>query len=449
MSFISQSLSAGHSAKKILEFILGENPEISSKVNAALQAGHSISHVLNFLEKSGTINSKKTSKRSQENIYVPASTRSLYQLDPGTEELVKVGKTVALSAAGAFAAARAIPYARTMLGLGEAAASNLPTEPSTPPSVPPPEGPETPPTPESPQAPTEIDKDLLGKAKFLFKRQKHLEDVNKAPLPLSPILQKELKIPKELADQLEAQVRAESPQMPTFEEGAEGNIAQGLTPEEIEKRKAFNALPKKKQMITSDGNIAELDSVTPNGMAKVTIDGKQRNIPEDHLIESPADEKDLGQMYEELIQKIPESERSGMINWAGYDETNKSLAFLSHHGALYTYEDIPEEFADRLKNAMFKAKTTGSNYVGEWTEGESSRGAGLSVLIKELQAYYGGKGKEYSRKFEMAHDLFAIPKSQVQARLKREAAEKKEAKAKKKKEENERKKSKSKKRKTL
>jgi hypothetical protein len=175
----------------------------------------------------------------------------------------------------------------------------------------------------------------------------------------------------------------------------------------------------------SNGDVGNVESIK-DGVAKINVDGQIKNRRESDLIESPLPEKSLGELYTELTDKIPEHARSGPINLAGYDPEHNELLFVPHSGALYVYSDIPQEFADKLKDAMFQAKTTGKNFYGAWTEGEASRGAGLSALIKDLQKKHGGKGKEYIRKYERIYDLFALPKEEIAAKQKEATQKRKE-----------------------
>jgi len=191
--------------------------------------------------------------------------------------------------------------------------------------------------------------------------------------------------------------------------------------------------PEKPQKIEKGSEV-----LTPNGMGKVKAEdskglivesnGKAHRISHEEAISSPLPEKDIAELYTELVNKIPESDRSSMINIAGYDPNHNEFIFMPHDGALYVYKDIPQEFAKKIQDALFQAKTTGSNFYGAWSQGEESRGAGLSALIKELQKLYGGKGKEYVRKYEKVYDFFALPKAAVKAKEKKEREERKKRK---------------------
>lgn len=178
---------------------------------------------------------------------------------------------------------------------------------------------------------------------------------------------------------------------------------------------------------SGDGEMGKVKEIRGD-KALIEVDGKIKQVKADELISSPIPEKQLGDLYEDLVNRIPESERSAMINVAGYDPNYNELIFMPHDGALYVYKDIPEEFAKLLQGAMFNAKTTGKNFYGSWAEGEASRGAGLSVLIKDLQKLYGGKGKEYVRKYEKIYDLMALPKAEIKEKEKREREARKAAK---------------------
>ncbi len=162
---------------------------------------------------------------------------------------------------------------------------------------------------------------------------------------------------------------------------------------------------KKNETVVSPQGVGEVKEIR-NGKAIVEIDGKKHQVDEDDLESEP---KDVADLYDDLFNAIPDQYKSRMMNYAGYDEESNELLFRPHGGAAYVYKDIPPEFAEELKNRLHKAKTSGSNMYGMWSEGDQSYGAGMSKLIKELQAQYGGKGKEYVRKFNTLFDILGIP----------------------------------------
>lgn len=189
--------------------------------------------------------------------------------------------------------------------------------------------------------------------------------------------------------------------------------------EDIEQPEVPKQEESAKQVMLPDGRIGSVVS-EKSGILKIDDEGKTSHRKSDEVFEAPLPERDLADIYEELVGAIPEKERSAVINWAGYDPNTKELAFRPHNGALYVYNNIPEEFAEKLQNSMFQAKTTGSNFYGEWEEGKESRFAGLSKLIRELQKEYGGKGKEYSRKYETIVDFLAAPEKAKKEKQQRE-----------------------------
>jgi hypothetical protein len=152
------------------------------------------------------------------------------------------------------------------------------------------------------------------------------------------------------------------------------------------------------------GRIKELR----NGKAMLEVDGKKHVVDEDELIESPLQEKDLAELYEDMvsgIQKHTGQEISRNVNWAGYDPKSNELAYRPHDGRLYVYDNISPEDAAELTGLLNTRKTTGENFIGAWESGSQSPiGAAMSRLILKLQKERGGKGNEYSGKFETIYD---------------------------------------------
>lgn len=155
-----------------------------------------------------------------------------------------------------------------------------------------------------------------------------------------------------------------------------------------------------------DGKIGKIDSIK-QGIAKVNVDGKDRHKNLDELIESPLPEKDLSDIYTDVLSEIKKEtgqEVSRNVYWAGYDPNTNELAFIPHLGSLYVYKDISPEDSKELTSFLTQRKTTGENFIGAWEAGSKSPiGAAMSALIQRLQKT-AGKGKEYSRKYEKIYD---------------------------------------------
>jgi preprotein translocase subunit YajC len=164
---------------------------------------------------------------------------------------------------------------------------------------------------------------------------------------------------------------------------------------------------KGESVITPSGQYGQVESIREKEALVKDENGKLHKVEADDLISSPLPEKDLADLYDDLIKGIEghtEEEVSKMANWAGYDPTTNTLAFLPHDGALYTYENLNPEDVAELTNILSTRKTTGENFIGVWKEGTKSPiGAAMSKLIQKLQKESGGKGKEYSHKFQTVY----------------------------------------------
>lgn len=152
-----------------------------------------------------------------------------------------------------------------------------------------------------------------------------------------------------------------------------------------------------------DGQIGTIESLKKDH-AVVEIDGKKRPVKLDQLEDVPIKKKDLADLHEDLIKGIEEeigSDVSRNVNWAGYDPKTNRLSYLPHDGALYVYDDIGPEDVKMLTDILSTRKSSGGNFIGPWLAGTKSPiGAAMSALIKKLQSERGGKGSEYSGKFE-------------------------------------------------
>jgi hypothetical protein len=158
-----------------------------------------------------------------------------------------------------------------------------------------------------------------------------------------------------------------------------------------------------------NGLVGRVESVK-NGIAKINVNGMIKHRKLDEVEQSSVGEKDLADLHSDLIQGIEKKtgqEVSKMVNLAGYDPKKNSLVFMPHLGEIYVYDDISKEDADELTSLLTKRKTTGENFIGSWTAGtESPIGAPLSKLIKKIQGERGGKGSEYSYKFQKIYDIY-------------------------------------------
>ncbi len=186
------------------------------------------------------------------------------------------------------------------------------------------------------------------------------------------------------------------------------------------------------EVITPNGDFATVED-HPGKAAKVMVDGKPKVFDADELTPIPENHEEIGTLYQQLIDKIPEGQKSRVYDAIGYDPNRNAIKYTYHDGKSYIIDDVPEEIVKEITNSGYLAKTSGGNYMGFYYKGNPSIGAGMHVLISDLQRLRGGKGKEYSYKFEELYSQHRLPKNALKEKHEREKArEREEKKAKKK-----------------
>ena len=165
----------------------------------------------------------------------------------------------------------------------------------------------------------------------------------------------------------------------------------------------------KNSVVSSPNGIGELKELR-NGVGLIEVDGKLHKVKEEDLESSPLPEKDLAELYDNLISGI-EGETgedvSRMVQWAGYNPDTNTLQFLPHSGKLYKYGNISPEDAALLTDILSVRKSSGSNFIGVWKkDSKSPIGAALNKLIKKLQSERGGKGNEYEETHEPIYSAY-------------------------------------------
>lgn len=471
---IYSALNLGYAAKDIIKFLVNRFPEMKDKIKQAEKAGYSTDKILGYLNK---VDPKKLEQLAKGSVIGSAfmqpsrdnqQNESSNPLIRGRQATARGGPTGQALQKGVSAAMKlgagyltAEGFANLMKGPEE---NNPQVQINPGASMPPnqtiqqaqqqaspapgvPEntiGNQSPGAPPAPPIPTGEGIQTLKTMGLLEKAQGLLQAGNDPVLvaktliaTANPELKKNYKQNEQMIVDAVADLAASSQQVqnaknqPTQEiqgqEGPQGGpIAQAeqIRPEQAAPQQ-LQQPDERKQKQAKNANVVTLPGGEIGTVLErkkdhlvVDVDGKKVPVKLDEAIDVPASQDELADIYTNLIQKIPESERSSMINMAGYDPNHNELVFKPHDGAFYVYKDIPPEFAKRIQEAMFNAKTTGQNFYGAWSEGESSRGAGLSALIKELQKLYGGKGKEYTRKYETIYDIMSLPKQAVKAREK-------------------------------
>ena len=190
-----------------------------------------------------------------------------------------------------------------------------------------------------------------------------------------------------------------------------------------EPEEELEEIKKGSTIMTPKGEIGTIEEL-PGKIAKIKVGDKTEIQETDRLTNLPYPEKDMADLYEDLIKGIETEtgqEISRNVYWAGYDPEANELSYIPHSGKLYVYGDIDEEIASQLTSLMSQRKTTGQNYIGGWTEGTKSPiGVKMSQLIQRLQKERGGKGSEYKNRFDVVYDAFEPAKEALKKRKKEE-----------------------------
>lgn len=137
-----------------------------------------------------------------------------------------------------------------------------------------------------------------------------------------------------------------------------------------------------------------------NGQALVEVDGKLHKVQEEDLEPSLYSEDEVADVYEKLMDMIPETHRSGFIQWAGYDEDKNELGFIPRSGKYEVLTDITPEEAQMIKEGKGTARTSGKNMEGLWVVGEDTRGGIISQIIHDRR-----KKNESNAKNQLKFDL--------------------------------------------
>jgi len=455
---IANSLSSGFTSQQIIAFLMRQFPSQSKKIQKALSSGYTAEQVLKFLSggKKGL---------AQEEPQVGTEHAKARNLDIQRRE--NVNKT-ALGAAGAGALAigggLAAPMATQALqraapqlfGPGSIVAPQAPVTPAAIATQATPQLPLSPPQSQSlgtsplqqppvapslaqpeaaipPQVKPSIATEILNKFPGVEAKINDMLASKNTPEAIAQYfkqfnpsqtkkLEKEAGVSiQEIISEYVAKKQTEEP--PSVEpQGQELDVPEETA--EVEPVKIETG-----HTVASPQGMGEVKAIR-NGKAIIEVDGKKHQVNEDELIQSPIPEKDLADLYDDLISGIEKTtgkQVSRNVDWAGYDPTTNELAYKPHGSdKLYAYEDIAPEDVELLTSLLTQRKSTGENFIGAWAAGtESPIGAAMYQLIKKLQSERGGKGNEYKNKYETIYDALEPAKK---AAKERHAERKKKAK---------------------
>jgi hypothetical protein len=454
MTPITQALGSNYSPDDIMKYLQKMMPQMMPMVSKAVKSGYTLNQVLGFLSK----NFDKTDRRgmSETERHVANSIEQSERTKYGLKMAATAVAAPLAGIAARSALSRALPSSIQGLssGIGQGANLNNPASLSQT---------------GAPSAPTQLTpQGQMTPQKNLLTSSSQQPPVNTTPVdanitPVANMAQPEVKTinPSEVltklgskqkidelikngngAPEITAYFKKFHPKLASDIEKSAGKDFENVITEYEATQPKQPEIPlgkeikeeevkpiEKKSTVASPQGIGEVLEVR-NGQAIVDVDGKKHKVPVDELIESPMPEKELADLYDDLISGI--EKKSGQqvsrnVEWAGYDPKTNELAYKPHGSdKLYAYDDISPEDIEELTSLLTQRKSTGENYIGAWEAGTTSPiGAALHKLIMRLQAARGGKGNEYKNRYETIYDALELAKK---AAKERHAERKKQAK---------------------
>jgi len=417
------ALAQGYSAKHILDWVSSSSKKIAKNIKSAKTQGYDDDQILTYLTKGQyASHGQKNQMLSGMSQFEKGS--KVFTAGTDLKPLAKGIATVGGLAAGAGALMPALKGARGLLGgLQGAFGGNRPTpNPGPAPMANAPGGLNQQVTP-PPPAPTQPG---LAAQAMPQQPQGTLQNAIINPNPMQPSQPQGQ--PQSEPQQREIMLNKLSAATPEFKEFAvkaydEGSqksvdeLFRDFHKEKAKKRGTVQnveetpAEVKKNSFVATPGGIeGHVQSIKDTEALVKDDSGKIHKVKADELIESPLPEKDLADLHDELIAGIEKEtgqEVSRNVFWAGYDPERNSLSYIPHGSGLYIYDDINAQDAAELTSVLNRRKTSGNNFIGAWTEGtQSPIGSAMFSLIKRLQSERGGKGNEYSHKFEPIYSAF-------------------------------------------
>jgi len=424
MSSFFQALEQGYAPEEILSYLSKSIPQMSKPIKKAQKAGYTIQQILGFLSKNFDQQDRRGMTETERHT---ANKRA-------DAERTKYGLKIAASAVAApiagiaarSALARALPSSIQKALPGIAGQSGMYNPSEQPQNATP-----SAPTQQMPQQAGQL-LDSSQQPPLVNQVAPNIAQPQQVTQPEGIINPREylekLGIKDKVDDLLKRGNTPEQAAATLGMQGGAGKVSGKIDPELLANIDAYSKEPKpepepiiekdlneskptieKGSSVSSPQGIGEIKELR-NGQALIDIDGKLHKVKEDELEASPLPEKELADLYDELIQGI-ESETgedvSRMVQWAGYNPETNTLQFLPHTGKLYKYGNISAEDAALLTDILSTRKTSGENFIGAWKAGSKSPiGAALSKLIRKLQTERGGKGQEYEETHEPIYSAY-------------------------------------------
>lgn len=377
MNPVKQALDEGYSENEVLNYMANAFPHLKKKINSALNTGYSAQQVINFV--SGLFNTNKPYRPAPEGTSESAiHAMKKREDDLNQQQLIKTG----LSLAGGAVAARGLQHAAPKIsnllsGRGvpktpgrsapalatqgmEAAAEAIPQTPTAQPGI----------VTQGKRA-----GDLI-KEMGLEQRIKNLQS-NNPPEVVAPAIKSML-----------------TPGQKTWLKGQTDQPIEELVNEYLQEPAEEI---QEKLVVTPDGQVGDLIEER-QGIGSVKLPSGE--IRRRKLSELDQEPPELAQQINEVISALPEEEKSRVLAFASYNPGESfsfegkemNIPFMGvqfHNGDFYMYPGVSKDQFDKVVTKATKAKTSGENEWGVWTQGDPSRGAGMHELKTELEKNFG------------------------------------------------------------
>lgn len=405
MNPITRALEEGYDENEIVNFLANSFPNLKNKISKAINTGYSAKEIIRLLSNLGGQSSRtQTAGLTQQSVHAVKEKEDQLK----EQQLLKGGLSLAGGALAGRALQNVIPKLSPLLSK-----RGLPKAPGpAPTAAPAPSGSLTATVPAQPA----IAPSLAAVAS---------QEVAK---PSSEALLQQMGLDKRIKTLLSAKnppdvVRSAIKSMVT---PAQKTWLKNQTDQPIEEivDEYISQVPeqetKSKMAVLPDGRVGSITE-EKQGIASVELPNGQiaRRKVSELDVESPELEEVIG----DLVNMIPEKDRSSVLGFAQYNEPSKMMAVQFHSGDFYVYPEATKEQFEKIISNATHAKTSGENAYGLWSKGEESRGAGLHQVIKELEKDFGKNFIKFSVKGGYEYPLTTLIR-EIQKRIEKKRKQK-------------------------
>jgi hypothetical protein len=205
-----------------------------------------------------------------------------------------------------------------------------------------------------------------------------LEGTKRIAEQIAPAASQEPKISEDVASIQQPQPQPQIPDQEIPETPQEQP-----SPTQQEGRLKGGGFQKDQIVRTNDGRQGRVvSSLTKTSI--VEIDGKKQRIANDTLTPIEAQPSDIDVDISEGFTPPERKLSSAAVNGMTYNTKTKELIVKFNSGAVYLYEDVPEDVYQRFSKGKASAKTSGQNEFGTWWVGKNpSLGASFWKEVRQ------------------------------------------------------------------